>query len=356
MVTTRSQDRNVEESDLPLRSRPSDAPSDSTLKRARSTIEDPRTTKRGKISHEPSPAVKNAQRDGESNEIHEAAPVTIDLPEQCTDSALETSPFIPESIDGIQHDNYPPLKPNTISNVISEDSAAKTDRSPEQSRGIHEELENTQPTTEVEHSHTRYDSDSQSQTYIMAASAPGFDNLRDLTAPTSDAGQDHIPDCSPLGTRADSIQDYPAIQFQRQGESETNSKSYNFKERDFADSPAPETLNPPRNPENMLTYTVRKPTSQRSRPEQLQAISSSPNRLPSRPPPVAIRTNTKTTHLQHPVRVISQSQPSSSLSRYKQTAFERHKRTPHWAGKKPRFVDVGVGVGAGLGVGVGVPR
>ena len=32
--------------------------------------------------------------------------------------------------------------------------------------------------------------------------------------------------------------------------------------------------------------------------------------------------------------------PSSSISRYRQTVLERHKRTPFWGGRKARFVDV----------------
>jgi hypothetical protein len=355
MVTTRSQEKKLLGSELPLRSREESSPSSPTLKRPRTPTESARSSKRAKTGHASSPQVRTTPEDLEniarpaSDGVPDGFPADdlMSPDEQLVDHAA----LVPEPPKQDVHpDQQTPLliqdskiEVHAISNAALHTS--NCDPIPNAMR--QEAIKESARSKELVRTHRRFGSDEpeEDETFMTAASSLEHENGGVSEVLYNDDEEDDDDD-------APEVLEIRATQQQTQKQSAPRAKQpLNPKiPKRVPDSPNPSVANN-RAKQTDLTNQPRHP----EKPGKRLTDPSSPLSVPLSKTPQASRLDTPPPHtvqIRHQRQLqlrlrnsrISDTRPSSSLSRYKQSVLERHKRTPFWAGKKAAFTGVGVGV------------
>ncbi len=292
MVTTRSQDRKLEESELPVRPRTEGIVSSPILKRSRTAVDNEAAIKRLKIDRRNSADIgQTFQNTGPSNK---AAHQVIDAASQSDKAVttLDTSHL-----------------PNEASLGTEEPSCA-TAELPRTSAGeVNSDQQRIEPMPQE---------------------------------PPKAAGDTNGP-AIPTNGRPDSPTLNQKVNDQPMPEPSRVDKRIGSEDLESYDFVTPETSRKKdvsersTIPSHPLTMPL--PFNSRELPRQKhihQYVAEAPAPGPLPPPAKMPRrySNLKRSTLSSP------STPTSSISRYRQTMLGRHKRTTYWAGRKPKFAGV----------------
>ena len=281
MVTTRSQDKTLEESALPVRPRAEEALSDSGLKRSRTPVEDDRTFKRVRTGHEPSFGAGSLVQSPAAPDVPDPAPTQ-------------------------------PAAANTLSPIVTYEASHATDdgnSTPEQ-----QDLHNVQSSAPERGTTDEPDLKSNSISHFAVS-------MQKATTRLASTNETIGAQPQPSDANLEGADMFMTPESSRR-------KDGDLRPTRSVSADAPETATDATAVSNGTDF------------EQVSVDARDPGRLQIQS---SVVSNVPRRSKQEVNSLPLLAQPSSSIASYRKAILGRHRQTPFWRGRKPRFASISAG-------------